>query len=123
MLYTVERPWLNNKRGESCIPDGTYKLALRESPVVNRTSWGKYKEGWEIQNVPDRTYIMIHPGNWPYNFQGCIGLGQGYEVLKGKQGPQMAVTRSQLAMKTFMEAMDPEKNWEIVIRPTEGAVL
>lgn len=113
VFFTVERPWLGNKPFESCIPDGIYVLEKRRSPVVERTSGGDYLEGWEVTHVPGRTFIMLHPGNWPHNFEGCIGVGLHYQVLGGKNG----VTQSRLAFAQVMAALDGRETWSLDIRP------
>lgn len=117
-FYTVEQPWNNNAQGASCIPDGVYTLGLRYSPVVKRTSRGKYSEGWEVQNVPGRTYIMVHPGNWPGDVEGCIAVGNGHGVLRNRRGDyQQAVTGSQAAFEEIMSLLDQHDAWTLDIRP------
>lgn len=110
--FTVERPWKDNEPFESCIPDGVYDLKRRRSPVVERTSGGDYLEGWEVCDVPGRTYIMIHPGNWPRNFEGCIGVGKKYMVMQGANG----VTESGITFAELMGKLDGGE-WKIDIRP------
>ena len=113
VIYTAERPWLDNKRGESCIPEGVYDLAMRHSPVVSRSTRGRYKKGWEVMNVPNRSYIMFHPGNWPLkDSDGCILPG----ASKAFDGVQPVVWRSQDAMDVFMNQMREESIAKIVIR-------
>lgn len=112
-FYTVELPWKGNKQRESCIPDGIYTLEKRVSPVVQRTSGGDYERGWEVTHVPGRTYIMIHPGNWPENFAGCIGVGLDYRILDGRNG----VTQSRAAFSQVMAALDGPETWRLEIRP------
>lgn len=58
-LYTclcLELPWLNNEHNVSCIPEGTYD--------VIKYSDTKHKDCFWIQDVPDRTGILIHLGNF-----------------------------------------------------------
>jgi len=112
-FFTVERPWLSNKAYKSCIPDGVYVMEKRRSPVVERTSGGDYLDGWEITDVPGRTFIMIHPGNWPHNFEGCIGVGLKYMVLDGKN----AVSQSRAAFAQIMGSLDGPESWRLDIRP------
>lgn len=110
--FTVERPWKDNKPFESCIPDGVYDLKKRRSPVVERASGGDYIEGWEVCDVQGRSYIMIHPGNWPINFQGCIGVGKKYMVMQGANG----VTESRATFADLMGRLEGLE-WKIDIRP------
>lgn len=113
---TVERPWLNNRRGESCIPEGDYPLVMRSSPVVNRITAGRYPEGWEVTEVEDRDYIMFHPGNWPHDFKGCIGVGKGMALLTPRNGEkQLAVRDSQEAFDEFMALMEQGNNWYLQV--------
>ena len=67
---TLELPWKNNQRNVSCIPTGTYQ-------VVKRTS-EKYGNHFHLLNVPDRSMILIHSGNYHTQTQGCILVGSGY---------------------------------------------
>lgn len=113
-IHTAERPWLDNKRGVSCIPEGEYNLGMRESPVVSRSTRGRYRKGWEVQNVPDRSFIMFHPGNWPLiDSDGCIlpGMSKSFD-----RGDEPVVWRSQEAMDIFMKQMKDEKIEKIAIR-------
>jgi len=71
-LYTVERPWLNNKRFVSCIPEGTYPLVHHQGT--------KWPSAIRLENVPGRYGILIHSGTLPQNFKGCIGVGQTWYV-------------------------------------------
>jgi len=112
-LYTVERPWLGNRPFESCIPDGVYRLQKRISPVVERTSGGEFFEGWEVTDAPERDYIMLHPGNWPENFEGCIGVGDDYTIIEGRN----AITNSRDSFRKLMKQLDGVDAWDLVITP------
>lgn len=102
--YTVERPWLDNKVRESCIPEGEYKLLL-----------GRYNNGgydaYEIMDVPDRTLIKIHIGNTIDDVIGCVAPGKTLGTVNGKWG----VKSSRLTFQEFMRGMDgiPESSIEI----------
>lgn len=65
---TIERPWLDNKPNVSCIPEGVYNC----EPF----SGNRFKGVWILNDVPDRTYILIHAGNYAKDVQGCIAVGQ-----------------------------------------------
>jgi len=112
-IYTCERPWLSNRQNESCIPDGAYILKKRRSPVVERTTGADFKEGWEVTGVPERTFIMIHPGNWPKNVEGCIAVGRKYQLLNGLNG----VIESRSTFRCLMSALASETCWQLDIRP------
>ena len=109
--YTVEKPWEENKEGESCIPEGTYPLGLRYSPVVKKTSAGEFEEGYEVMNVPGREYIMIHVGNSQRDFEGCIGLGDSLGYVHN----EWAVLNSRTTFKKFMQIMEESNDWSLEI--------
>ncbi len=77
VCYTIELPWRNNRRGLSCIPGGRYGLEARYSP--------RFKDHLQVENVPGRTLILIHPANDALSqLKGCIapvseltGIGKG----------------------------------------------
>lgn len=64
---TLELPWRENKRNISCIPNGTYPLKLHTSPRFGKTLL--------VDNVPDRSEILIHSGNTIRDTEGCILVG------------------------------------------------
>ena len=65
IIYTVERPWIKNERGVSCIPIGKYQCKPR---FYNR---GGY-DAFEVVGVKGRTHILFHIGNRPRDSKGCI---------------------------------------------------
>lgn len=108
---TIELPWKDNQRSISCIPDGNYVLRKRDSAIVSRTSKQRYQKGWEVTDVPNRTFIMIHIGNTVKDFEGCIGVGTDYGVIGGHKG----VINSRVAFDEFMEEMEAFDEWTLEI--------
>ena len=100
--HTIELPWRNNTRSISCIPAGEYKVELRQSP--------KYGQIYHVKEVPNRSYILIHAGNFAgdtkmgyrTNVNGCILLGQRQGLLWG----QWAVLNSKVTVRRFMTHME-----------------
>lgn len=90
--YTVERPWLDNKANISCIPEGTYTANRYKSPTPGRGIV------WQLNRVPNRSFIQIHPGNTQQDVVGCIALG----TVLGCIGDQWAVLHSKIAFNEFM---------------------
>ena len=82
LVRTIELPWLDNKPGISCIPEGTYNLKLRYSR--------KFKTHILIEGVENRKLILFHPANNALEeLRGCIapvhrltGEGKGYASKK-----------------------------------------
>lgn len=99
--FIGELPWRNNVRNISCIPVGDYKVLLRESPKYGITYW--------ISNVPNRSFILQHSGNWCGNVEkgykthtnGCQLFGKYMGELQG----QKAVLLSRATLKKFMAVM------------------
>lgn len=114
ILQTIELPNKNNQQRVSCIPEGEYILKLRESPIVRKTSKGKYLRGWEVTDVPNRTFIMIHIANTTKDILGCIGVG----MVRGMLAGTPAVLRSSEAFNIFMKALT-ENEYTLVIKEKE----
>ena len=86
---TLERPWKENRRNISCIPNGRYLCTKRFSI--------KFGLVFEVQNVEGRGGILFHAGNIVPHSRGCILLGLTFGVLGGMQ----AVLQSRDAVKKF----------------------
>src|SRR5690554_4480943 len=76
--YTLEPPDLNNKPDVSCIPVGEYKAYIRDK---NTSKWDY--DCIELIDVPNRSAIQIHAGNYPKNTMGCFLIGelQGHNTV------------------------------------------
>lgn len=74
-VATLEPAWRDNARNVSCIPEGEYLVKYLE-----RSASGKYKKVWHIQNVPKRSGILIHKGNFIRDTHGCplVGLSHSW---------------------------------------------
>lgn len=68
LCHTLERPWLDNNRHVSCIPQGTYRGAVQPSPRFKR-------DLPELLDVPGRDQILFHAGNTVDDSAGCILVG------------------------------------------------
>lgn len=99
--FVLELPWRDNQRNISCIPAGEYDVTIRISPKYGRIYW--------VLQVEDRSYILIHSGNWAGDEQkglkthtnGCILLGTKRGYLAG----QRAVLLSRKAIRKFMDKL------------------
>lgn len=116
--YTVERPWIRNVQRVSCIPEGIYPLRKRRSLTVERITDGKFPDGWELEGVPYRSHILIHPANTMDDLQGCIGVGQNLGFIAGR----WAVTDSQATFAQLMAELDalPDTERQIRVQLTEN---
>lgn len=74
ICFTLENPYLLNKRNVSCIPVGTYVCAPYNSE--------RYKNCYVVTNVPDRDNIIFHIGNTEKDTKGCILPGLSFGELR-----------------------------------------
>jgi len=101
---TLEREWLNNGRGVSCIPDGNYTCRRVDSPKFGNT--------FEVTNVINRSEILFHKGNVDEDSHGCIILGEQYEPVMGKNG----VISSGKAFEEFLQRTQEIDEFSLGIR-------
>ena len=105
VFRSLELPDYDNARNISRIPAGEYDI---EYIKTRRPFSGRWFSYW-LKDVPDRSGILIHAGNWAgdrlkgfkTHSWGCILLGQRVGTLGG----QKAVLSSRLAINAFNEAM------------------
>jgi hypothetical protein len=98
---TLELPWRENKQSISCIPSGEYNVVIRKSPKYGTTYW--------VTKVPNRSYILIHAGNWAgdtkkgfkTHVNGCILLGKDHGFLSD----QRAILNSKVTVRKFRNTM------------------
>lgn len=90
-LFTLEPPDLLNLRGFSSIPAQQY--------TCKRYRSRSFGETFLITEVPDRSKVLFHWGNWRSNTEGCILLGTG--IMWEKRG----ITNSKRAFEKFMVIM------------------
>lgn len=104
MYCTLEEPWLDNKQGISCIPEGEY--------ICKPHTGTKFKDVWEITNIPGRSAILIHSGNSTDDIEGCILVGRFFGSLKGKT----AVLSSKIALDGLRASIGIKSSFKLVIR-------
>ncbi len=100
---TLERKWVDNKVGESCILSGAY--------ICQRVNSPKFGETFEVKNVPNRTAILFHKGNIMDDSHGCIILGEQFEPLEGKN----AVISSGKAFIEFIQRTQGINEFDLFI--------
>jgi hypothetical protein len=89
-MWTLELPVRDGLAG-SAIPPGRYPVTIYPSPHFGR-------EMPLLQNVPGRSEIEIHFGNYPTDSRGCILVGLGHE-------PDM-ITESRLAFDALWDEIE-----------------
>ena len=73
--YVLELPDRNNQTSISRINEGEYDCIKRYSE--------KYGDHFHVLNVLDRSYILIHVGNYYTNTRGCILPGDSISDIDG----------------------------------------
>jgi hypothetical protein len=102
---TLELPWADNQKMISCIPEGEYSVTKRNSD--------KYGDHWHIQDVPDRSLILIHHGNYHKDTKGCILLGMDHGDIN--LDGLIDVTRSKFAMNKFNSLLGEQNEFQLKI--------
>lgn len=104
--YTGELPYKDNKENVSAIPSGVYLVEKRVS--------AKRGSCYGVMNVPGRSDIEIHSGNWcgdvsqgnKSDVDGCIIVGRAIDELEGQKAvisskDALAALQSDLAGEAF----------------------
>lgn len=101
----LELPDKNNQKNISCIPEGVYKGKKRISP-------GKGYEVIEYIDVPNRTYIQIHCGNYTRQILGCQLPGVDFIDLDGDGIPD--ITSTEPTLKKLLAALPETFNIRVI---------
>ena len=96
---TLELPWRDNKVGVSCVPTGAYNF--------KRYSSAKFTNVYALPGVPDRSYILVHSGNYYTDIEGCILVGEGYKDINADD--EVDVVNSKDTLAKLKEALDYEE--------------
>lgn len=97
---TLERPWLNNTKGISCIPTGTY-ICVK----VPATEHIKYPH-ISVTNVSNRSGVCVHIFNEFFQSEGCIGVGSSWGDINKDNIPDLL--HSGDTFKSLMSVMPDE---------------
>lgn len=94
---TLELPWRNNQKMISCIPADEYIVEPRKAhPLRNY-------DHFIITGVPNRSYILIHSGNYVWHVLGCILVGDSHTDIN-KDG-LVDVTNSKATLKILVSLL------------------
>ena len=118
LCYTLEDLWRGPDAfkvpGSTCIPDGLYRLSLRDySPVARKYNeayqdvsgghigmlwlqhrWDEVTGTWVPDHEPGGwgfQYVYMHTGNEDEDTRGCILLGNGQQILTDEKRPASGV--------------------------------
>lgn len=94
--FSLELPDKDNQRRISRIPAGIYTAIVHVSPKFGKCLW--------LQDVPDRSEILTHAGNFHSQILGCILIGMDLADINGDG--YLDVTSSRDAMNELMEYLE-----------------
>jgi len=114
--YTMERPWLNNTVGISCIAPAPGAAAKYYALRRGTFSRGGGYPDLEFIEVPGRSAIEVHAANLAEELRGCIAPGKTLASFAGKWG----IANSRAALQEILDAID-EDDIAIVISWGFGA--
>lgn len=107
---TLELKWLDNAKNISCVPAGKYQCKMTFSPK-------RLKNVYQLQNVPGRSSIQFHSGNYAAgkikDIEGCILLGTGFQDINKDGIPDIIVSRE--TVKAFEQFMGGKEFTLIII--------
>lgn len=112
---SLELPYLNNQRKISCIPEGVYQVVKHTSPSQGIC--------FSVKNVPQRSDILIHKGNYAGSdnpktgkpdILGCILLGTGFSDLTNDGVSE--IINSKNTMEKLLALTD---GFELIIKKDE----
>lgn len=101
-FFTLENP-KRSSNVDNRIPAGVYKC----KPY----SGTKYKDVFEVQNVPNRSAILIHWGNFESDTEGCILVGDSAAM----HGIRPAVLQSRVSFDRLRGLLAGVKEFELEI--------
>ncbi len=101
---TLELPWRNNEKGNSCILSAFYTVEPRTSP--------KYGKHLLVNGTAPRELILLHQGNFPKDTAGCILVGSDFSDID--QDKKLEITNSKRAMQKLVK---------LVTEPAELIIL
>lgn len=106
---TLELPWVDENgdkisdKEKSCINSGVYNCKRINSP--------HFGEVFEICNVPNRTHVLIHKGNFLKDTKGCIVVG----LIRGEKDNSPCVYQSTEAFNRFMKHLEGLNEFDLRI--------
>jgi hypothetical protein len=93
-------------KGETRIPQGTYKVCFYDSPSHGAKSL-------MIKDVPGFSYILIHTGNTEADSMGCLIVGKRIGTLNNKRAVLDSKTAFREIYALIAPALDRSEDVEI----------
>jgi hypothetical protein len=101
---TLELPDLNNKRNVSCIPKTVDEKTNTNNPYTVVKRWSEERNNhFHVLNVPNRSAILIHSGNYYTHTLGCILVGK--DITDMNKDGYADITNSKLTLATLNDIL------------------
>ena len=100
----LELPWKRNQQNVSCIPKDIYTVVKFNSPTHGNV--------FLYQDVPNREYIEMHPGNYNSQIRGCQLPGEAFSDINSDG--LLDVTSSRKTLEIIWDLMPEEFRIEIL---------
>jgi hypothetical protein len=112
---TLERPPSRFGEEHPCIPAGAYRVVLCESAHFGRVMP-------LLVDVPGRSGIEIHWGNYVNDFKGCIGVGASRSTLPDGSP---AIWNTRLTFDRLFAAIESAQSegCKILVRDPQPAIV
>lgn len=116
LMVTLEHSYKDNLPK---IPDGQYECkrgmhALKSFFDAEGKQIKPSFETFEIENVPNRTNILFHVGNYEEDSEGCVLLGSAIGWKSEKKGKM--IMASGVAFKKFMQLLDGLDTFTLIVK-------
>jgi hypothetical protein len=109
---SLERPWMNNQVGLSCVPAGVFRaVRCRASEDYGFKDSPQFGDTFQVI-VPGRSKILFHKGNLASDSHGCILIGEQFEPVNGVPG----IAASAKGFDQFLRLMADVDEFELEIR-------
>lgn len=117
---TVEQPWRDNMKNQSCIPKGEYDLyphdSVKHGQVVafyNPTLDVYLDEDQIPPGKQGRSECLIHEGNFVTDVEGCVAVGNQIVEFQNKG---LGVNKSIVTLNKLRELWGNRHNLKAVIK-------
>lgn len=103
-LRCLELPDKGNTVRQSCIPLGQY--------IVERYLSPRYGRCFRVLDVPNRTGILFHMGNYHYQSLGCILVGENVNYINSDN--ELDVAGSMRALHTMVDVCEKAFTMDVI---------
>lgn len=100
LARSLENPYRESSK-DSAIPTGKYRCTKDDTGIH------RY---WKLLNVPGRSNIESHPGNFEADTEGCIIYGKSWSIMKN----QLSVTDSVATFVRLKKILPDNYELEII---------